>query len=719
MCNPCICPFLGIRMKFPKSQTLGYESIINVKVKYKIIAIFMCICVSMLCAQVEHGQVKKQIVDYVDPFICTGSDHGQTDPAAAVPFGMAKPAPDTYPIGHSGYDYDADYILGFSNTRFSGVGCRGVGGNLRILPYLGPKSSHPNPQIYKKETERAQPGYYAVELGNGIQCELTATRQVAFHKYTFPQSGSAGITVDLQSSLSKFYYEKHHLQKDGVLLGEVSGANVCDKGKYTFYFALATDSGNFDVEEEEAKVIFSFDVDLGQEVQVLCALSTVSSQNALKNLQRVRTMDFEEVKDQARQEWAKNLSVVKVHTENAEHKKLFYTHLYHVLQTPFQIQDGDGSFKGSDGEIHKTDRSNHYHGWSVWDTFRTKMPLLSLLYPEHYKDMVSSIGKLYQQGKPDWATEKEPFITVRTEHSSIVLLEALQKGLLPFDLKSIYPKLLEEAKKLPFKTPDNVLESSYDLWALSQIARELGKKEDYGIYLKKALQYQNTWKDKFRNMGDNSDIMHGDGLYEGTLWQYRWLVPYDIKGIQKMLGGKKVFEEQLDYFFDNELFTIGNQPDIQVPYLYVYTRSPWKTQKLVNRLMTEKTNNWYGTHEKWKTPSTRKIFQATPHGYIREMDDDAGTMSAWFVCSAMGLYPVFPGSTQLALTAPLFEKIAIKTPGQPLQIMTNGFSEENIFIQKVTWNGDEINSSLIDFNLISRGGVLQFELGNKPKPKKG
>ncbi|UJH68580.1 GH92 family glycosyl hydrolase [Allomuricauda sp. SCSIO 65647] len=685
--------------------------------KFKTVLFYIVVGTSLLYTQREEGS-RAQNVDYVDPFICTGSDHGQTDPAAGVPFGMAKPAPDSHPLGHSGYNFDADEILGFSNTRFSGVGCRGVGGNLRILPYIGSSSPYPNPRAYKKETERAQAGYYTVELEDGIRCEFTATRQVAFHRYTFPKSETVGLTIDLTSSLSKFYHEKHHIQENGVIMGEISGANVCDKGKYTFYYALATSLKNFNIEEKDGKIFFSFKTPEENEVRVLCAISTVSAQSALKNLQQFHDKSFEEVKRQAHEEWANILSVVEVEGENNVHKKLFYTHLYHVLQTPFQIQDEDGSFRGSDGKIYGTDRADHYHGWSIWDTFRTKLPLLSLLYPEYYKDMVSAIGKLYQQGKPDWATEKEPFLTVRTEHSGIVVLEAHKKGLLPFSLESIYPHLKEEARQLPFETPDNVLESSYDLWALSQVAREIGKGKEYRKYQKKAINYRKTWKEKFLTMDENSDIMHGDGLYEGTLWQYRWLVPYDIKGIQKLLGGKKVFEEQLDYFFDNELFNIGNQPDIQVPYLYVYTRSPWKTQKLVNRLMTKKTNNWYGTHEKWKTPSTRKIFQATPHGYIREMDDDAGTMSAWFVCSAIGLYPVFPGSTQLALTTPLFQKIAIKTPGKPLQIVTNGFSTENIFIQKVTWNGDEINSSLIDFNMISRGGVLQFELGNKPKPKR-
>jgi putative alpha-1,2-mannosidase len=208
-------------------------------------------------------------------------------------------------------------------------------------------------------------------------------------------------------------------------------------------------------------------------------------------------------------------------------------------------------------------------------------------------------------------------------------------------------------------------------------------------------------------------------LYEGTLWQYRWFVPFDIVGIQAMMGGKSEFENQLDYFFKNELFNIGNQPDIQVPYLYNYTNSPWKTQQLVDQLLNKETNNWYGTHEKFEKPIVKKIFTATPNGYIKEMDDDAGTMSSWYLWSSMGLYPIFPGSTQLALTAPQFDKITIATKEKPIEIITKGRTSNSIYIQKVTWNNEEINSSIIDFNLISKGGKLQFELGDTPNKNWG
>ncbi|XCF05985.1 GH92 family glycosyl hydrolase [Tamlana crocina] len=655
---------------------------------------------------------------YINPFINTANDHGQTDVAAAVPFGMVKPAPDTNPIAHSGYDYAANEIIGFSNTRFSGVGCRGVGGNLRVLPYvISGNDSIPNSVTFSKENEVAQAGYYSVTLHNGIKTQLSATRQVAFHQYTFPKSEKSGFTIDLASSYVGHISDEYKIN-NGIISGKITSVNVCRKGAYTFYFAIHFNQETSQITKSGSKLILEFSTKEKQDILLRCALSVVDENSAINNLKNTNALQFNKVKTQAFDAWNSLLNTVKVETKNDSLKQLFYTHLYHATQSPFIINDDNGGYRGSDGELYKSN-TPYYHGWSIWDTFRTKLPLFSLLYPEKYQDMLLSLKHLYKQGKPDWATEKEPFLTIRTEHSMVMLLDAYRKGILPFDLNEVYDELKEEAKQLPFKSPDNVLESSFDLWALSQIAHILEKNEDAQEYKNQAFEYKTLWKDKFLVMDDKSDIMHGDGLYEGTLWQYRWFVPFDIQGIQTMIGGKQEFENQLDYFFDNELFNIGNQPDIQVPYLYNYTSSPWKTQALTHKLLNEKTNNWYGTHEKFKAPIVKKIFTATPDGFIKEMDDDAGTMSSWFLWSSMGLYPVFPGSTELALTTPQFDKVTIKTKGQPLEITTSKNGGNNIYIQKFTWNGKAVKSSIIDFNTISKGGVLHFELGDKPNKQWG
>lgn len=678
---------------------------------------------SLFCCKKENNAVNQLVetqnnVEYINPFICTADDHGQTDVAAAVPFGMVKPCPDTNPLAHSGYDFSAKEIIGFSNTRFSGVGCRGVGGNLRILPFvISEGDSIPTSITYSKESEEAKAGYYSVELDNGVKAQLTATQQVAFHQYTFPEAKDAGFTIDLASNYAGHLFDDYKID-NGVISGKISSVNVCRKGKYTFYYAIKFNHKHIEVTEVNSKLIFKFSTKKNQEVLLRCALSVVDENSAIKNLKATEYLSFLEVKSKASKAWSDQMDVVHVETENDTLKELFYTHLYHATQSPFIINDDNGTYRGSDGNQYKSN-TPYYHGWSVWDTFRTKLPLFSLLYPNEYKNMLMSLKALYEQGKPDWATETEPFLTIRTEHTIAIILDAYKKGILPFSLSDIYEYMKEEAEHLPFKSPDNVLESSYDLWALSEISKALGEVEEATFYRDKAFEYKTLWKDKFMVMDENSDIMHGDGLYEGTLWQYRWFVPFDIKGIQTMMGGKNEFENQLDYFFKNELFNIGNQPDIQVPYLYNYTNSPWKTQKLVDELLNKETNNWYGTHHKLEKPIRRKIFTNTPDGYIKEMDDDAGTMSSWYVWSTMGLYPIFPGSTQLALTTPQFEKITIQTQEKPLEIITKGRTSKNRYIQNVTWNGEEINSSIIDFNMISKGGVLQFELTDKPNKNWG
>jgi len=672
-----------------------------------------CVIGLFLMTSCVNTVEKMDNAKYVDPFICTGSDHGQTDPAAGIPYGMVKLCPDTYPIAHSGYDYDAKEILGFSHNRFSGVGCKGTGGNIRVLPFLN-KDNRPEKLSYDKKSEQAVPGFYSTILDDNIKVELTATNRVGFHKYTFLNSGKAGITIDLNSSFEKIVSNNHSITKEGIIIGNVSSETVCNEGKYKMYFALKTDAVKPKMNDSDSTLSFSFDVIKNEEVKVWCALSVVDEAHALDRLQEVSSLTFENVKAKAYQSWNDIMNVVSVETDNDALRRNFYTHIYHVSQSPFYVSEDDGKYRGSDGVEYQNKKLNYYHGWSIWDTFRSKMPLLSLIYPDIYKDLMSSIAEMYKQGKPDWATENEPYITVRTEHSVIVLLDAHRKGLLNFSLEEIYEELKEEATRLPFKSPDNVLESSYDLWALSEIAKDLGYEKDHKQYLAQAMNYKKIWKEKFMLMDENSDIMHGDGLYEGTLWQYRWLVPFDIAGIQKLMGGKEIFEKDLDYFFENELFNIGNQPDIQVPYLYAYTNSPWKTDLLVSKLISEETNNWYGTHRKWKTPSTRKIFTDTPDGYISQMDDDAGTMSAWYVWSSLGLYPVFPGDTNLVITIPQFNKSTIKFGDRMLEIEKYSPNPTAKYIQKIEFNNKVIDSRFIDSNRLMQGGKLRITLGENP-----
>lgn len=667
----------------------------------------------------QQQSIKKS--DYVDPFMCTSGEHGHTDPAAAVPFGMVKPAPDSDPIGYSGYDFSAEKVLGFSNTRFSGVGCRGVGGNIRVLPFVLNEDTVRIPTTLKldKSSEIASVGYYSAILENKVQVELTATRQVAFHRYTFPESDYAGFIIDLASSFVGHNYEEHRIDESGIISGKISSQNICNKGDYTLYFALSIDKEKTKITSNKSKIEIKFSTLKSEEVLIRCALSVVSVENAKANLKAQASRSFASVQKDAVNSWEKILQVVDIETPNNVLKRKFYTHLYHVTQTPFIIQDQEGEYRGSDGKLYKTKQKNHFHGWSVWDTFRTKLPLFSLLYREHYIDMMSSLGELYKQGKVDWSTPTEPFLTVRTEHAITVLLDAARKDLLNYSLQDIYPQLQKEIKNLSFETPDKILESSYDLWAMAKIAENLGYIEDANIYLAKAYEYQKVWDEKFKIMGKDADIMGGADLYQGTIWQYRWFVPFDIRGIQEKLGGKDIFEEQLDYFFNNNLFNVGNQPDIQVPFLYLYTDSPWKTQKLVHQILTEPTVNRYGS-KMFEHPIIREVFLDSPEGYITDMDDDAGTMSGWYIFASMGIYPVCPGEPFYALSSPLFEKTTIHIDTKKTFVIhADGLSDKNIYIQSAMLNGKQLDRAWIKHNEIISGGELIFKMGADPNKKWG
>ncbi len=682
----------------------------TLKLTITIILLSLCGCNTQNNSTKELKNKEKPIVDYIDPFINTGGDHGQTDVAATVPFGMVKPSPDSDPINHSGYNNDSDKIWGFSNTRFSGVGCKGTGGNLRLLPFTDNINMEvPSSLQVDKSTEKAAPGYYSVMMKNGVHAELTATRQVAFHRYHFPDDAKTGILFDLASSFEKTLDLDYTVTEDNSILGYVESVNVCEKGKYKFYFAIKMDKP-VTLTKAGDKVVAHFSDNIGT-VNTYVAVSTISPESALENLREDQKSSFEEVRGRAKESWGNIAGSVRVKSENDTLKTLFYTQLYHVLQTPYQIQDPDGQYRGSDNQLYRlNENETQYFGWSIWDTFRTKDPLFSLLYPKRYSEMLTSMCKLYQQGKQPWATETEPYPTIRTEHTVALLLDGLKKGLLNFDLNAIYPALKNEIDtQLEWHSPGHVLESSYDTWAFAQIAKELGKDGDYKKYMEKAMDYKETWKNVFLNLEDDADIMHARGLYEGTLWQYRWFVPFDIEGIQEMVGGKKEFEKQLDSFFDQDLFNIGNQPDIQVPFLYNYTDSPWKSQQLVQRLLTEEVSNWYGTHEKWEKPEVRKIFQTTPHGYITEMDDDAGTMSGWYLLASMGLYQTCPGESYYWVTIPLFPEVVIDLPGQKsFTIKMNGPISSKARITGVALNGKEMKGLKIDHAAIVSGGSLEI-----------
>lgn len=667
------------------------------------------------------NKVPHDVSQWVDPFIGTAGDRGQLHPAATVPFGMIQMGPETPGRPHSGYDFTSDVLEGFAHTRTAGVGCRGAGGSLLVrADYNVPERDESGalvPEVIHKNTELASVGYYSVEYGpDNIKAELTATPSTGWQRYTFPHSGRVSVTIDTLHAHHENYGGRFQYQGDGHLTGMVSGPTVCKEGRFQFHFSMRANKAPESVEPlDDYRIQYHYTVEAGEQVVFNTGISAVDSVVAEES-RKVETsfQDFAGAKVAAQQAWNNALGKVVVSGSESQ-KRLFYTHLYHVYQSPSNLTASANRYRASNGKVYPKTSHNYYFGWSIWDTFRTKLPLLTILEPEVMADMTASIADLYSQNKQHWATEQAPLPTVRTEHSGIMLLDAWQKGIRSFDLNALLPKLMKEADGMPRTSPDQILEASYDDWAVGTFAQIAGNTELADFYIARASEYRSMWQERFKHVDDTFDIMHGDGLYEGTLWQYRWFAPFDMKWLVEELGGSTSFNQELTQFFDNELFNMGNQPDIQTPFIFSMTGQPWKSQQVVHGLVNTKMNHWYGTHEKKDTPYFGYAFEDSPFGLIPEMDNDAGTMSGWYVFTVMGLYPAVPGAPVYTLHTPQLQQIEITLSNNAtFKIKTDKNPQTHPYIQSVTFNGANLENAYISHDDLINGGVLSFALSDEP-----
>lgn len=388
-------------------------------------------------------------------------------------------------------------------------------------------------------------------------------------------------------------------------------------------------------------------------------------------------------------EWREKLNQIQVEGSTEDQRTIFYTLLYRVYLSPMDVTTNDGRYKATDGKIYNADGFNYYTSWSMWDSFRTKFPLLTIIEPEASQDIVMSLLHQYRTGKANWATPHESAPTVRTEHSGVVILDAWRKGIRNVDLKVGYEGMKREAAHdLLYRTPDQRLESSYDLWALAHIAEILGEKEDAAKYMSKADSlFDATWPTEFMTIRDDFTKMRGNGLYQGTRWQYRWAAPHCFDKMIALVGKEKL-AEQIDYFFKNDLFNQGNEPDIHTPLLYNVFGNPEGSQRLVRDLLTkEDMIHRYGGNAEYPTPFVGRAFQNKLDGFAPEMDEDDGTMSAWYVFCSMGFYPVVVGENTYEMVSPLYDKIKIRSGANTITIRTEGRKSANDLIRSIEIDG--------------------------------
>ncbi len=621
-------------------------------------------------------------------------------PAASYPFSMLSIGPQTYPKTHTGYEYLAKKFVGFTHNRFEGVGCQGSGGNILIKPFMG---NDPAKSTLLKSSEKAGPGYYEVGFENKIKVQLAVLGNAGKHAYQFPK-GEKGFYLDLSYAFNGAFVSEEHEVNGNTVSGWIVSKTTCSVGKYKLYYYLELEGGNGWKDEANHKLVALLNSSSTQ-AGVNIAFSAVSVTAAKANINK---MGFDKLKTQSSNDWNTHLSKIAVDGD-LESAKLFYSLLYRTMQSPYVISEADGQYRNTKGELQK-DKEIRYNGWAIWDNYRTQLPLLSLITPDRFQGITNSIADLYNSGKKDYATQTEPSNTVRTEHAIVVLLDAYRKGY-KVDFNKIIDSVTKEVDGLDYKSPDKALESSYDNWALSEIFKILKNKNKSDVYLKKALEYKTYWNKDFKDMSKpDVDRMQARGLYQGTIWQYRWFVPYDFKGLIALDGGEEAYLAKLDEFFDRDLYNHANEPDLQVPLMYNVTKQGYKSQYWMHQLAADTViQNYFNDNSRGIGSYIGKIYRNQPHAYLRTMDDDAGAMSAWYIFAASGFSPACVGWPVYYLNVPLFPSLTYQlAKGRTFKIETENFSMKNKYIKAVTLNGKPFNKNYITQDDIFAGGILKI-----------
>jgi len=642
----------------------------------------------------------------VNVFLGSSGDHGQMTPAAAYPFSMLSIGPQTYPKLHAGYEHKAKLFLGFTHNRFEGVGCQGSGGNILIKPYLG---ANPAASALIKTSESASPGNYQVAFSNRIKAAFTVVEKQGLEHYDFP-AGEKGFYFDLKHTLANQFVSEAHQLNGQSISGFVEARTTCNVGTYKIYYYITIDQPVKWADSANHKLTATLNASASS-AEVRVSFSSVDVAHAKS---AADNRGFDQMKAAGTQGWDEVLGRIRVKGD-AEREKLFYSLLYRTMQSPYVISEKDGAYRATDGSLQQS-KETMYNGWAIWDNYRTQLPLLALAVPEKYKGITAAIANLYAYGKKDYATQHEPSNTVRTEHAIVVLLDAYRKGF-TVDFAGICDSLLKDVDRLDYSHPDKALESSYDAWAMAQILKVLKKDELSAKYLKKAAEYKIYWKKDFEDLTKRDvDQVSARGLYQGTILQYRWFAPFDLKGLIELMGGDAAYNKQLDHFFDNDQYNHANEPDIQAPYMYNASTEPYKSQVLVHHLAVDTVVQYYfNDNSRGIDPFIDRIYKNQPDAYIRTMDDDAGANSAWFVFAACGFSPACVGSPVYYLNVPLFPEVAFQWPkGKSFKIRTENYSDQHPYISKVSLNGKVLDRTWITHEEIMKGGELVITAADQP-----
>ena len=669
---------------------------------------FLTLAFAVLFSATANAQ-QNSLLDKVNLYMGTADDFGQMTPGATVPYGQIQVCPDSKPRQHPGYDFEVPTISGFSINRLSGVGGSGCGGNVSLMPDATGQDVR-----LLKHTEQAYPGYYSVQLSNGVWFTATANYRIAAERFSFPSKEKAVLLLNPRSAFDKVFGANFEQKTPDMGQGFADCANTCGRGHYLLHYRLYTSTPFVLDTIADGRKRLTFPELSAKYVEVRIVVSTGLADELNKMTPNmVWATSFENMMERAKRQWERLLSTVEVEGGTEDQQTIFYTSLYRTFHSPFLVTDPlMCRYLGTDGKTHEAKGFHYYSSWSLWDTYRTKFPLITLLDEVHSPNIMQSLAQLYMTGKKDWSTNYECVPTVRTEHAIATLLDAYRQGISIPSLLDAYPGMVAEVKRLSLKSPDQCLEASGDFWSLGQLAEELGMKEDADRWTRRGEEiFDSIWPKEFQHIDETYTKMKGNGLYQGTRWQYRWGAPMYLPRMIELVG-KKELGTQLQRFFREELYNQGNEPDIHVPFLFGRLGLPELTGGIVRTLATESITHRYGGNDAYPTPFVGCAFVNQPRGYCFEMDEDDGAMSAWYVFASIGMYPLVVGEAVYELFPPLFDKITLHLGADrqtTVVIKVEGRTSEKQQLKKVTWNGKALPTFQIPVKELKKGGELVFK----------
>ncbi len=718
------------------------------------------------CTSVQESK----LTDYVDPFIGTAFT-GHTYPAATTPFGMVQVGPDNGIEGWefcSGYHNDSKTIMGFSHTHLSGTGAADMG-DILFMPVVGDVPFSPgeeeNPSSgyrssFSHDSEKASPGYYSVMLDDyQVMAEMTATPRAGFHKYTYPENEKSGIMIDMEHGISDRTTESYLKVLDSnTIVGMRRSSGFVSDHRYYFCarfskpfaqissYQDSTISGEKSVSGKVTKMLVQFSTVNEEAVEVKIGLSTASEKGAINNLDtEIPGWDFEAVHKQTETLWNNYLKRIDIKAMDEGQRVSFYTSLYHALLMPNLVSDVDGSYSGWDHQLHKSTVGEMYTNFSLWDTYRAEHPFLALMYPEENSRFVRSLLEHHKQTGLLVTNEYGMCETwcMIGNHAVPVVVDAYLKGDTSFDPGFAYEAVKHaqtaEHNKADWSNYDKLgyfpydisseesvsrtMESAYDDYCVAQMARKMRKDEDYKFFMNRSKFYKNlfdpetqlarprdsegNWKTPF----DPYALINKTGkrdYTEGNAWQWTWHVQQDVPGLIDLFGTKEAFVQKLDSLFFIDVDSLpghveipdvtgligsyahGNEPSHHISYLYNYAGRPDKTAEIVRQVFD-------------------KYYLAKRDGLCG--NDDCGQMSAWYMFSAFGFYPVDPVSGEYIFGAPQVHEATLNLPnGKTFSIKANNLSAANKYVKSIRLNGESVAYSSIKYDDIKNGGTLEFEM---------